>query len=444
MKMYFGLDDYGYVIRASCGPQTSNYACRSRDAKIVSNVEISICISETEAKGVTYFDWEAWRNAFYRRLEGCRRWKQGLKMPTVSLIEPTRHIGSGIRQISGCESTANLQSSAGAVIRVWDGWVPHCVSICMYEMATEGFIVQPREGEGVELYFASWLLTFSPVIWERKTYSEASAISLKNAALLAQELLTVSSHDTDNGDTVDQCIGGVQSSREWAENLLKEDSEGNTGLALFLLKDAAIHARDIDALAMAIRVIICNRGEQGSGEYPAVHRALALLEKFYTCTNECAGPTGKTTHNMSMLLANTKYVRTVTVLFEEILKASKYYNVVVEGYQIFIVILMCYVGHGAHGEANFDILHSLLFKFSSDEVAESVALIVSMFSADQSYRTDFFPGSISNSAFLSLKVWVTEAIRIIAEQVDGAMALEELGVNPQRAIDILTKSIHHG
>ncbi len=32
-------------------------------------------------------------------------------------------------------------------------------------------------------------------------------------------------------------------------------------------------------------------------------------------------------------------------------------------------------------------------------------------------------------------------MRIIAKQVDGAEALEELGVDPQRAIDVLMKSI---
>ncbi len=43
-----------------------------------------------------------------------------------------------------------------------------------------------------------------------------------------------------------------------------------------------------------------------------------------------------------------------------------------------------------------------------------------------------------------LRVWVAEAVRIVAQQVGGAMALEEHGLSPQSAIDILTKSIHLG
>ncbi len=90
--------------------------------------------------------------------------------------------------------------------------------------------------------------------------------------------------------------------------------------------------------------------------------------------------------------------------------------------------------------SNFAILRSLLFKFSSDEVAEAATSLMSTFSTDQSLRRGDI--EISNSVFISLRVWVAEAIRITAKQANGAMALEELGLNPQRAIDILTK-IHY-
>ncbi len=36
---------------------------------------------------------------------------------------------------------------------------------------------------------------------------------------------------------------------------------------------------------------------------------------------------------------------------------------------------------------------------------------------------------------------MAEEMRIVAKQVDGAEALEELGVYPQRGIDVLVKSI---
>ncbi len=41
-----------------------------------------------------------------------------------------------------------------------------------------------------------------------------------------------------------------------------------------------------------------------------------------------------------------------------------------------------------------------------------------------------FLDEISKSALFSQSVWVAEEMRIIAKQVDGAEALEELGVDP--------------
>ncbi len=99
---------------------------------------------------------------------------------------------------------------------VWDGWVPHCVSVCMYEICTEGFIVQPGEEHRIwvkrKTDYGTYVdFSFSRVIWDHVTYSEASAMSLKNATLLAQEFLTACSRGTDNRDVLDIWVAGVQS-----------------------------------------------------------------------------------------------------------------------------------------------------------------------------------------------------------------------------------------
>ncbi len=142
---------------------------------------------------------------------------------------------------------------------------------------------------------------------------------------------------------------------------------------------------------------------------PAGHRALNLLEKFCTCTNECAGRTGRRVHNISMLLEDKKYVRTISVLFEEILKASKHVDGVNAGYQLYIVILLCYAGREAHDDANFVIMRSLVFKFSPDEVAEAAKTLVSVFSNGQSLLTQEF----SNSALISMLVPRWETVRCV-------------------------------
>ncbi len=77
----------------------------------------------------------------------------------------------------------------------------------------------------------------------------------------------------------------------------------------------------------------------------------------------------------------------------------------------------------------------------SRRVAEAVAPIESTFSTGKSFGTRDFLEEISKFALFSQSVWMAEEMRIIAKQVDGAEALEELGVDPQRAIDVLKKSI---
>ncbi len=401
-----GIDDYGYVIRASSGPQDLELRVSFKRREDISNVEISISICEMDTGSVTHFDWEVWRNAFYGRLEACRRWKKKQEMPTVSLIRTTQRITSGIRKFVLSNNTIDPQPGARAAMSVWNGWLPHCVSICMYEIATEGFILQAREAQGVSLSIA-WdemaytSFTIPREVWNRVGYCEASAISLKNATLLAQELLTGSSHGVGISDTVNQRCRGVRSSLKRAEMLLTEGSEGDASLALFLLEDAAIHSRDTDALEMAIRVILgkqqtigdnklykeeslCCRGfmlaQARVGKQQAIQKAVTLLERFYACSNESIGPTGRVTHNISKFLGNEKYVQTVTSMFEEILKASKYDKYVTSRYQLYLLILVCHGGQGTREDAIFVMLRSLVHRCWSNEAEEAALLLISAFS----------------------------------------------------------------
>ncbi len=130
---------------------TSNYACRSIDEKILRTLKYRLVSMRRKP----------WRQIFRlgsmerRFLRACRR---------VSAIQAAERnadrfiywahakIASGTRQVAGCDSTTNLQSSAGVVMSVWDRWVPHCASVCMYEIARQGFVVQPREGDSADLF----------------------------------------------------------------------------------------------------------------------------------------------------------------------------------------------------------------------------------------------------------------------------------------------------
>ncbi len=133
----------------------------------------------------------------------------------------------------------------------------------MYEIASERFILQTREGPGVSLfvnYDESY--SFPRHVWVNVTYYEARPMSLKNATLMAQEFLAASSHGTENNDNVHQGDGEVQSSMDRAKKLLDRGSTGDASLGLFLLEDADIRSRDTDSLEMAIRIILYSSTEQ--------------------------------------------------------------------------------------------------------------------------------------------------------------------------------------
>ncbi len=123
-------------------------------------------------------------------------------------------------------------------------------------------------------------------------------------------------------------------------------SEGDVSLALFLLDDAAIHSRDINALEMAIHAILRNRGEE-----QAINRAISLLERFYACANVNAESTGRGRHNLSMFLGNEEHVKTVMSLFEDILYASKHSVYAALRYGMYLFVLVCHRGLGTREDA---------------------------------------------------------------------------------------------
>ncbi len=84
-----------------------------------------------------------------------------------------------------------------------------------------------------------------------------------------------------------------------------------------------------------------------------------------------------------------------------------------------------------------------MFKCSSGEVAEAVASLEATFSSGKSFCTRDILEEFSKSALFSQSVWVEEEIRIMSKQVDGAEALEEPGVGPRRAIDVLMTSFFY-
>ncbi len=66
MKNVLRMEDYGYVIHTTCGPQDIKLRVSFKRRQDTSSAEISISIHEKEAMGVTYFDWGSVEKRFLR------------------------------------------------------------------------------------------------------------------------------------------------------------------------------------------------------------------------------------------------------------------------------------------------------------------------------------------------------------------------------------------
>ncbi len=149
---------------------------------------------------------------------------------------------------------------------VWDGWLPpSCKTCACMRLPLTG--LSSSQGK-VMIFSSQWVLVTldSPrVIWDHATYSEANAISLRNATLLAQELLTESTNGTDNEDLVDRFVGRSPVFSRMGPKIASTGFRKRYRSCLSLFSGyAAIHERDVDALAIAIRVILRNQRRTAS------------------------------------------------------------------------------------------------------------------------------------------------------------------------------------
>ncbi len=76
-----------------------------------------------------------------------------------------------------------------------------------------------------------------------------------------------------------------------------------------------------------------------------------------------------------MSLGNEKYVKKLTSMFEEVFNASKYDKSVARSYQKYLLILVCYGGHGTLEDARFVAQRSLTHRCRSDEAALAAMLL---------------------------------------------------------------------
>ncbi len=327
----FRIDDYEYDIRASCGPQNVSINLSFSSADEHNNIVLSVRIFPAEGSRLLSFDWQAWREAFYGRLEGSRLQQENLGMETQKVLPTPHPIWARI------DKTRGLSAGTGSTMSVWKGWIPPRGSICKYEIATVGFILQTIPAGSIDITVsisATLVDTFSVPreTWAHVAYEDAKPASLKHASLVAQEILKSVTEGTD-------AFLRVQDAISRAEKLICGELSGDVDLLLVELEVAAIELGDTAALEKAMDLLLRNSCTEN-----IVERGLRLLERFYISKDGDGDPESAERNgtNFHQFFEDDNRVNVVLSLFDKLFMESKHNHFVAQRYMRFVLMMSHY------------------------------------------------------------------------------------------------------
>ncbi len=235
----FELEDYRYDIRAACGPQYVFVRLSFEKADDSSNIRMSVRVLPGDEVGDNSFDWQAWRDSFYGRLEGTRKRQEELSSPSHPLLSTAGSISCGIEKIQV------RTAGTGAIMNVWKGWVSPRASICLYEITTPEFVMQSESAgsvtirvEKIECVLEAFDVPREK--WHSVKYKKASPLALKHASIVAHHLLKnvadgVDSPAEEHQDALTRAVTQMADAK---------NGESTTDLVLLLLERAALCRRD--------------------------------------------------------------------------------------------------------------------------------------------------------------------------------------------------------
>ncbi len=277
-KCEFEIEEYEYAIRASCGPQDICVVVSFSWTEAGSKMMMSVGICREDEGKIGVFDWQLWRDSFYGRLEGSRRWQQKLGIENYPLMRTTKSIRAGIEQRNA--------AGTGSTMSVWNGWAPPRTSICMYEIASPGFVMQAVDSGtiSVSVQLTETLSDSFNVpreTWAHVPYKDANQLSLKLASLVGEEELKRAEAGADAS------YEALHEALTRPENLMRNERNSNRDLALLFLERDAVKRGDVASLNNAMALLL--RSERTAN---AITRAVTLLERFYISWKSDSEPLG--------------------------------------------------------------------------------------------------------------------------------------------------------
>ena len=123
----------GYEIRPVYGPQ--KFFISVKISMEDNSLEVSF---NSEDEKNFLFCWEAWRNAFYGRVNGIETWRRKFIMKSDNTNQSfsyhtTPLSGIGIRKVRSPLAQI-LGGSNDFYIKFWENWMPHRISMCRWDL----------------------------------------------------------------------------------------------------------------------------------------------------------------------------------------------------------------------------------------------------------------------------------------------------------------------
>ncbi len=322
----FDIEDFEYAVRASCGPQDLfvTVSFSSVNGNSIPLVSAKICrIDEAQFSS---FEWQAWRDSFYGRLEGTRKMQEQLGIAHLPVLRSTSNIWLGLGK------REEKIAGTGSAMNVWKGWMPYRPAICMYEIATDGFVMQPVPSGNVNIDVTMSdavgdTFTIPREVWAPVSYQDADPLALKHASLVGHELLA------GLADGEDSSRQGLKDTMTRAEKLIENEPDAGNGLALLLLQVAAVGSGNTVALEKAINLLM---GSEWTSK--AITRGVELLERFYISDPEGAQGVAWNPSCLFRFCEDESRVKVVVKLFEKLFVESNYEHFVAERYTRFTLM----------------------------------------------------------------------------------------------------------
>lgn len=261
-------------IRPICGPQ--NLFVRIWFEKEKSRkFTVHAAIGRSKASSDKHFRWECWRDAFSGRLQAVAEWQGAHGFVPLKVFSPEVSIQKRVVQ----KNTGIV--GTGKYFHTWLGWPPFRFDFCLYELETDGFILQYPRRAKLQLEFSSRLdhqdsrTTVPGYELQPFSYEHAALEYIMYSCSVVRDAL--SQEDVDEEETELLYL------ERKAVHLMEEQSRGNLEyydvreihLAVILLEMASVELESIDALKSCLKLLT-----EHSLIAADVERAVALLERY--------------------------------------------------------------------------------------------------------------------------------------------------------------------